>query len=135
MAPTGEIHANYMSFWTQAANATQPQPAGRDAPHMTPPATPRPVVAVHPDANEDVRREMQRMKAMNDKLHAKVDQDRRERDRGDNRGGDREGDRGGDRGKNNGGKNQGGKGGNRGKGGDRRGDDKRPRRDEHSRKR
>ena len=48
---------------------------------MNPPATPRPATGVHPDANDDVRREMAKMKAMNDKLHAKVDQDRRERDR------------------------------------------------------
>ena len=82
---------------------------------MAPPATPRPATGVHPDPGDDLRREMARLKSMNDKLHAKFENDKRERDRdrNQNRG---NGGNGGNGNHNNRG-NGGGNGGNGGNGG------------------
>ena len=117
--------AQYRSFWTtpygaEASSSVAP-------PVFQQPATPRSGHQAHPDQSGAISSELNRMRSMTDKLHARLDNYDKDKGR-DNRQQDRQvhskgGNRGGDRGDNGGGKDRGNvKRGKGGGGGDKRGE-------------
>ena len=68
--------ANFRSFWTQTSAGALA--VVKNPPVMSPPvsAPPSGSSSPHPDATAEIFNEMKKLRSMNDKLHAKIDQQR-----------------------------------------------------------